>query len=240
MKIDFRHIARGIAFLAATSSTFAANLVLESTPQRVSLIELYTSEGCSSCPPAETWFSKLKNDSGLWKNFVPVAFHVSYWDSSSWRDRFASKEYNARQQDYAAAWDAKNVYTPEFVLAGKEMTSWHAPSASKVLAGTLKATLDDKRALTVLFKPNSPGGKFETHVALLGFDLASSVRGGENSGRKLEHDFVALSFQSAKLNDAGETTLTLPAGIAGEKGLAVWVTAVDGTEPVQAVGGWLK
>jgi hypothetical protein len=240
MKIYFGKLASGLAIFLTTSAAFGANLVLESTPQRVSLIELYTSEGCSSCPPAEAWFSKLKNDSGLWKNFVPVAFHVSYWDNVSWRDRFASKEFNDRQQNYAAAWNAANVYTPEFVLAGKELTSWRAPGASKILAGTLKATLDENRALTISFKPTSVGKKFEAHVALLGFDLATSVRGGENSGRKLEHDFVALSFQSANLNDSGEASLKLPGAIAGEKGLAVWVTAVGDTEPVQAVGGWLK
>jgi len=61
-----------------------------STARQVNLVELFTSEGCSSCPPAEGWFSKLKQEPGLWTDFVPVAFHVDYWDTIGWTDRFAS------------------------------------------------------------------------------------------------------------------------------------------------------
>ena len=68
-------------------SARAADIVLQSTPQRVGLLELYTSEGCSSCPPAEAWLSTLKQDPGLWKNYVPVNFHVTYWDNLGWPDR---------------------------------------------------------------------------------------------------------------------------------------------------------
>ncbi|MEP6664043.1 MAG: DUF1223 domain-containing protein, partial [Verrucomicrobiota bacterium] len=221
-------------------SVLAAPLVLESAPQRVSLIELYTSEGCSSCPPAEAWFSKLKNEAGLWKNFVPVSFHVTYWDYIGWKDRFGSKKYDARQNSYAAAWHSSTVYTPEFVQNGKELKERKVPSASKTSVGVLKATLDEKRALTVSFQPNASGKKYEVYAVLLGGDLESSVKAGENSGRKLRHDFVALSFQSEKLNSEGEGKLTLPAALAGEKGLAVWVTEANDLQPVQAVGGWLK
>jgi hypothetical protein len=68
--------------LSVSSFVCAANLSLESGPGKTHLLELYTSEGCSSCPPAEAWLSKLKDDGGLWRNFVPVAFHVDYWEVS--------------------------------------------------------------------------------------------------------------------------------------------------------------
>ena len=77
-----------------------------------SLIELFTSEGCSSCPPAEKWLSALKSNQDLWKKTVPVAFHVDYWDRLGWRDRFAKPEFTSRQQRYAAAWGGDSVYTP--------------------------------------------------------------------------------------------------------------------------------
>ena len=74
----------------------------QSGPQKVSLLELYTSEGCSSCPPAETWLSRLTTDGRLWKEIVPVAFHVDYWDDLGWKDRYAKQEYTSRQRSYFA------------------------------------------------------------------------------------------------------------------------------------------
>ena len=88
----------------------------ESPETQASLIELYTSEGCSSCPPAEARLTKLRDNPGLWSQFVPVAFHVDYWDKLGWPDRFASGVFTRRQYQYAARWGGSSVYTPEFVL----------------------------------------------------------------------------------------------------------------------------
>src|SRR3954469_11090424 len=104
--------------LSAVSFTSAAEVTFESGPQRTHLLELYTSEGCSSCPPAETWFSKLKDQPRLWRDFVPVAFHVDYWDRLGWRDPFAAKTWTARQYAYSTTWKNGSVYTPGFVLNG--------------------------------------------------------------------------------------------------------------------------
>ena len=84
------------------------------------LLELYTSEGCSSCPSAETWLSRLKQSPKLWQDFVPVAFHVDYWDYLGWKDPYATKAYTQHQHDYAAQWRSRSVYTPGFVLDGRE------------------------------------------------------------------------------------------------------------------------
>src|SRR5882757_1213593 len=91
-----------LALLAAPLA--AAPRHFTSGEGRTHLLELYTSEGCSSCPPAEAWLGDLRDAPGLWRDFVPVAFHVIYWDNLGWRDRFASKEYTARQYAYSAAW----------------------------------------------------------------------------------------------------------------------------------------
>src|SRR3954462_6751955 len=90
----------------------AGEIVFESKPARAHLIELYTSEGCSSCPRAEEWMSGLKNQANLWRDIVPVAFHVDYWDRLGWRDPFASKLWTARQTEYSARWKTDSVYTP--------------------------------------------------------------------------------------------------------------------------------
>ena len=88
--------------LLSSSITHAAEtLHMESGTIRNTLIELYTSEGCSSCPPAEDFMNKLKNDNNLWKKWVPVAFHVQYWDYIGWKDHYATRENGQRQSLYA-------------------------------------------------------------------------------------------------------------------------------------------
>src|SRR5437773_12506332 len=162
----------------------------ESGDTQNSLIELFTSEGCSSCPPAEKWLSALKSSSDLWKKAVPVAFHVDYWDHLGWRDPFASKIWTERQADYSVRLKTESIYTPAFVLDGKEWQYGKLPEPSTETPGVLKITIDGER-ITAAFKP-SPGssGGYDIHVARLGFSLTADVTAGENTGKKLSHDFV--------------------------------------------------
>ena len=81
---------------ALASSSSASELALRSGPARTHLIELYSSEGCSSCPPADDWVESLRKRPGLWKDFVPVAFHVTYWDYLGWKDSFGDPVGSAR------------------------------------------------------------------------------------------------------------------------------------------------
>ncbi len=110
--------------LAATSLMAAAPTTFESGETPAALVELFTSEGCSSCPPADAWVSTLKGNPGLWKRIVPVVFHVDYWNSLGWSDRFSSPENTARQRRYAAVWGTDSVYTPGMVLNGREWRNW--------------------------------------------------------------------------------------------------------------------
>src|SRR5271156_4139860 len=84
------------------------------------LLELFSSEGCSSCPPADAWLASLRGSSDLWKKFVPVEFHVDYWNRLGWTDRLSKSVFTERQQSYAREWANSNVYTPGFVLDGLE------------------------------------------------------------------------------------------------------------------------
>ena len=108
------------ALLVALSSAAAEPGHFASGPARVALIELYTSEGCSSCPPADKWLGELRDDPGLWRDFVPVEFHVNYWDNLGWKDRLSAPEFTAREYAYASDWGSSNVYTPCFVRNGAE------------------------------------------------------------------------------------------------------------------------
>jgi hypothetical protein len=205
---------------------------------RTHLLELYTSEGCSSCPPAEAWLGSLREAPGLWRDFVPVAFHVVYWDNLGWRDRFASKEYTARQYAYSSAWGSDTVYTPGFVLDGAEWRRSSPPAASAARTGLLSVDYTEDGACQVKF---TLAGDFEVHVALLGGGIVSGVKAGENEGRTLHHEFVALALAAAPLRD-GAAELKVPR--VADKGvtrqaLAVWVTRRGNPTPVQATGGWV-
>lgn len=240
------------ALLFSTAQLMSADPVqFQSGATQTSLLELYTSEGCSSCPPAEAWLSRLKESPKLWKNFVPVAFHVDYWDYLGWKDRFATKAYSERQRDYADRWRSRSVYTPGFVLDGKEWRGWfnraELPRASSNLVGVLAASSEDSKQWTLRFRPagNNVSSSYDFHAALLGFDLASDVKAGENRGRRLEHDFVVLALAksaSSKNGDSfqGELSLTTKLPAAPKRlGFAAWVTSSKGLQPSQAVGGWL-
>ena len=236
-------------FFASLLSAAAETLRLESPGPRVSLLELYTSEGCSSCPPADRWISKLRDDPRLWREVVPVAFHVDYWDYIGWNDRFASPVYGERQRQYARSRHVSNVYTPGFVLAGKEWRSWFYRPVLKVdnsiQAGKLELSVTGQQA-NMAFASSAPvNGALELHVAILGFDLKTEVGAGENGGRTLEHDFVVLGYRTlatTRQNSLHTASFSLPAANvpSQRKAIAAWLSTLDDPRPVQAVGGWLN
>jgi len=237
-----RHTVLLLSVLGAVTAP-GADLVLESKPTRTHLLELFTSEGCSSCPVAEAWLSNLKNEPRLWQDFVPVAFHVDYWDHLGWRDPFASDKWTLRQSVYSAHWKTESVSTPAFVLNGVAWRNSTVPTAATEMPGILKITIKGER-LAASFKPaTSAGQRYEIHVARLGFALAADVTAGENTGRKLVHDFVVLELASEAMR-SGLKDMRLPAAsakqVAGSRSaIAAWVTQAGQIEPIQAVGGWL-
>ena len=219
---------------------FGGDLIFHSGPEQVHLLELFTSEGCSSCPPAEERLSGFQHNPGLWKELVPVSFHVDYWDHLGWPDPYAAPAYTERQQSYAREWGSDSVYTPEFVLDGREFRGAEIPAAS-ASGGDLTVKLDASRALSVQYQPTaaSPTTTWRAHVATLGMALETDVRAGENNGRHLRQDFVALSLLTLTLDpETNSGKLTLPTPKDGEKAIAVWITRGDQSTPVQATGGW--
>ena len=231
-----------VVFLASPS--FAGDIVIESKRTQTHLIELFTSEGCSSCPPAEEWLSRLKAEPQLWRDFVPLAFHVDYWDRLGWRDPFASKMWTARQSAYAARWKSESVYTPGFVLDGREWRSQNLPGSGPEATGVLKITIANGEQLTATFRPDGGDERdYDIHVARLGFGLGIDVKAGENRGRKLVHDFVVLALTNERMT-GGAKELRLGGGTSKQSAdsrnaLAAWVTEAGQVEPIQAVGGWL-
>jgi hypothetical protein len=236
-----RHLFALLTVVAAISAK-AGEVILESKPARTHLIELYTSEGCSSCLSAEAWMTSLKNEARLWLDFVPVAFHVDYWDHLGWRDPLASPKWTERQTEYSTHWKQESVYTPAFALDG---TEWHqgALTAATEPAGVLKLIVNGDR-VTASFKSAEPGARrYDIHVAQLAFAVTSDVTAGENVGRKMIHDFVVVGLTNETMKGGSKelklTPPTIKPNADPRTALAAWVTLAGQIEPLQAVGGWL-
>jgi hypothetical protein len=193
----------------------------------------------------------LREDPGLWSRFVPIAFHVNYWDNLGWPDRFATRQFTQRQYAHAAAWSSDSVYTPCFVRDGAE---WHPeadlkhPSAEQ--PGILTVAIASSGACRIEFTPETTlqgasSAAWEAHVALLGGGFSSRVTAGENRGRILTHEFVAMALVDAQMkvsSGSAAVELALPAtdgSGAVRRAIAVWVTRQGELAPVQATGGWL-
>jgi hypothetical protein len=236
------------AMIVATQAapTFASG------SSQVHLIELYTSEGCSSCPPADRWLGTLQADPLLWSRIVPVAFHVDYWDYLGWRDDYARAEYSQRQQRYARLLQAPTVYTPGMFLNGQEWREWQSSSALKGsratdASPTGQLTLNYDRArstLSFVTAAATQPAAAKAYMALLGVNIDSPIKAGENKGKRLRHDFVVLELVSTSLMRGSQgleatfpaitTKLTAP-----KYAVAAWVTNSNDSRPLQATGGWL-
>ena len=220
----------------------AEELTFTSGPQQTSLLELYASEGCSSCPPAEEWLSRLENDPRLWREFVPVAYAVDYWDDLGWRDPYSNKRWSARQRGYNAAGSVSSVYTPAFVINGEEWRGWFSRRVlptSTVKVGVLKVALDDGDIEARFSPAPNYAGPWVLHAAILGFGITSDISRGENAGKTLTHDFLVLDQADSQPSN-GQWRMKLPAltqPLAKKFGLAVWVTKMGDIMPVQATGG---
>jgi len=230
--------------LCAESST----TLIQSPDTPVALLELYTSEGCSSCPPADAWLSRLKQKKGLWQEFVPVAFHVTYWDYLGWEDRLGFKDYADRQRMLARKGYISSVYTPGLVLNGREWRGWRTSEkigrGSRQKVGVLRIQSLGDHQYQIQFEAKMQNN-WVGHLALLGFGIDSNIQSGENSGRLLKHDFAAVAheFQALKETDGvfqAEFKLVPQKKIPNERyGVAAWVHTKTDWTPVQATGGYL-
>lgn len=219
-------------------------LELHSGSRQNTLIELYTSQGCSSCPPAERWLGSLQHDPRLWRTLIPVAFHVDYWDHLGWRDALARPAFSARQRRYQREGGLSAVYTPGFVVNGREWRRWFGlrelPPGDQS-AGELILRWQG-RELTVHYSPAAPtNGPLVLNVALLGVGLRETVARGENAGKTLPQDFVVLQLQQWQSHHGRwSESLERPQPPPGVRlAIAAWVNRAGRLQPLQALGGWL-
>ncbi|HKX00550.1 MAG TPA: DUF1223 domain-containing protein [Bryobacteraceae bacterium] len=189
-------------FLAAIAFVLPIGLCYAASPGRTPVVvELFTSEGCSSCPPADALLSKLDRDQPVaGARIIALEEHVDYWDHQGWRDPFSSSLITARQQQFGAALHVDNIYTPEMVIDGRREfvgnDSQRAFDEISKAAGEsmmpIQLAVKDLSAGRAVIAVNmtAPGRPAELLLAVTETGLASDVQAGENAGRSLKHSAV--------------------------------------------------
>ena len=219
----------------------------QSPAHTVALLELYSSEGCSSCPPADRALSGLKAAAQA-DQVVPLALHVDYWDYIGWTDRFAKPEFTQRQNQLAAEANSRAVYTPEMFLGTRELRNWHGQLDASIAAINQRPA----RASIAIETGKPSGGKLpvsvktksgeaaDLYIALYENGLSSNIKAGENNGVMLHHDFVVRDWLGpialpVKQDDTTNVrTLSVPAEIGNGIGVAAFVRNRQG-EVLQAL-----
>jgi len=186
-----RALCGALCFLAALPVGAAPTCQASSGATITPVLELYTSEGCSSCPPAEQWLSTLRD-----KAAVVQAFHVTYWDSLGWPDRFASPLYTARQRDLAALNHADTVYTPQLVRNGQDWRDYARATLSDE-AARVRITLSRTEAsehYQARVQPLQDSLTWNAYWSVTENGYSAHVSAGENAGSVLQHDFVVRQY----------------------------------------------
>jgi hypothetical protein len=239
-----------IAALALLPAWVRADCRAQSPPYSVALIELYTSEGCNSCPPADRWLSQIdaRGDAA-----VPLALHVDYWDGLGWKDRFANAAFTARQHEQMRRQQTAFVFTPQVIVQGRDFRQWGvrgepAATVAAINARPARASIElvaepQGDSAKVDLRVRVPDARDRAHaviaVALVQDGLVSDVKAGENSGRRLAHDHVVRQWRSGPSLDAGgearmRLAFTLPADTGPLSVVAFAEDAVSG-EVLQAL-----
>jgi len=246
-----------LALLAACvmTPTQAAQCQARSGPHTTALVELYTSEGCDSCPPADRWLQGLAGRGFTAGRVVPLSLHVNYWDYIGWKDPYAQQRFADRQRKLAQVLRAKIVYTPQVMLQGQDYRHWGSgggfdeavarinarpPRASIALA--LRGGQRDSLAVEVLAELLDRGQEADAGLYLASYEnkLVSRVAAGENRGRTLAHDYVVfewlgpIAFSGGRIDERRALPL-LPGATPAHSGVAAFVQNRRTAEVLQAL-----
>ncbi|HEX6017077.1 MAG TPA: DUF1223 domain-containing protein [Burkholderiaceae bacterium] len=221
-----------LSLLGAAPAPRAQTCSAESGATVPTVVELYTSEGCSSCPPADRWLSTLRDAPGV----IAVAFHVDYWDGLGWKDRFASPRYSQRQARLQVADGVRSPYTPQVRVNGRDWRRWPQlpPAAAR---STVRLALHRAGDGVFVEAQDPAGAPLTLWWAALEDGHVSDVRAGENGGVRLRHDHVVRDYGSgAPWRGALQERIAVPARGEGGRPLRVIAVVNDvGGAVVQAV-----
>jgi hypothetical protein len=242
----------GALLMSQAASASEKILSASSATQSAAIVELYTSEGCSSCPPADHWLSALKPLIGDSLDVVPLAFHVDYWNALGWEDPFSDARFTDRQQRLGRKNQQSTIYTPGFYVNQRETRGTRNIMREMQRSNTtdspwslgVSAQLEnDDIVVTVTGKPNPgmPATSFELFIALYENDITREIGRGENRGRTLTHDFVVRRWlgplETTETSSFTQTeTLRFPVdAVRKNTGIAALLYAQDGSQATQAV-----
>ena len=217
-----------VSFLLVTLAVFSVSSGLMDKEEddmtdenNFALIELFTSQGCSSCPAADKLLSEFvaKEDDKIYG----LSFHVSYWNHLGWKDPYSKKEFTERQRQYARTFSNSNIYTPQMVVNGThEFVGSNRLKAEKAIAQAFDEAYTHKinlnrvvmdRKVEVTYKINGPLKERHLHFAIVEKDLKNRVSRGENRDRLLHHDNVVRYFKTLPAEESGLISLPLPPGL---------------------------
>ncbi len=220
--------------MASLPALAAPDCTVRSGPNTAALVELYTSEGCSSCPPADQWLSSFARTRRAL--VVPIAFHVSYWDYIGWKDAYAELRFGERQRERAKASGASMVYTPQVMIGGRDFREWSseaqverrlealnraAPRAQIELRATAQPDGSLRLAAQAKLAPSARAADAVLQLAVAQNGLASRVTAGENRGEHLRHDFVVRDFRTFARKAPGDGEIAAEAAVAPGAGWEV-------------------
>lgn len=193
----------GLLVLTTNTALATSTCSAKSSNAMISLLELYTSEGCSSCPPADQWLANLRTNGLYPGKVVPLALHVDYWNDLGWEDPYSQNKFTQRQYQAARRTGSRTVYTPQFLLNGQEFLRWRQKGkvaierASEIRPrADISLTLSrhvhvNEVEITTDVRTDPRGGQSEFYIVLFENNLTTRVPAGENQGETLRHDFVA-------------------------------------------------
>lgn len=223
------------AAMPIASTAAAASCQARSGPTAPTVVELYTSEGCSSCPPADRWLSTLKGRSDV----LPLAFHVTYWDRLGWPDRFATPEGTTRQHELAAAAGRAQVYTPQVLADGRDWRIWPKLPAPQASAVALTLQREGDLVTAEVTATSATAARLAGYWAVLEDQHQSAVRAGENAGETLRHDHVVRLYKPVAAWGASQgarSQLSVSRGVAEHPRRVVFVVTDAATQrPLQAL-----
>jgi hypothetical protein len=204
----------------------------------VALVELFTSEGCSSCPPADALLERLVHDAGAsGRHVYGVSLHVDYWDQLGWRDRFSSAAVTRRQSQYARRFGLKSIYTPEVVVNGDgECVGSNAGAVNSQIDRALSHASSVTPALSVSASGHElrvrcdvahPPKGATLEVAWVQSHAVSAPNAGENGGSTLRHANVARDLKTVELGAGFHDVIVLHRPEVQDGEVIAWVQAAD-------------
>jgi len=239
--LTLQRTAAALALAAAMLSAAAAPAAdgtcrAASSAQAPTIVELYTSEGCSSCPPADRWLSTLKGR----PHVLALSFHVDYWDRLGWPDRFASAEGTQRQHELARLFGSNQVYTPQVVANGQDWRIWpKLPAQSAAAPVSLSLQREGGVVTAQVGAEAAATRRLAGYWAVLEDQHQSQVRAGENKGETLLHDHVVRLYKPLPAWAAAQgmrAQLPVSVGVPGHPRRVVFVVTDAATQrPLQAV-----